>query len=155
MSGALDFSTVTVQDLENLADIRVAAMRESLERVGRFDEARARQRLRDQFNGPASRSIDLNGERVGFYCMTQEVDGFHLHNLYLLPGVSGQGLGSQVLRQLIARADAQNQPMHLVALRESDANRFYLRHGFVLVREDEWDLYYTRPAHSSHTVATR
>ncbi|WP_283149844.1 GNAT family N-acetyltransferase [Silvimonas soli] len=153
MSGTLDFSAVTANDLENLADIRVAAMRESLERVGRFDENRARQRMRDQFNATATQSINLNGERVGFYCMTHEADGLHLHNFYLLPSVSGQGLGSRVLRHLMDVADAQNQPMHLAALRDSDANRFYVRHGFVLAREEEWDLYYTRPALTVKTAA--
>ena len=27
-------------------------------------------------------------------------------------------------------------------LRDSDANRFYARQGFVLVEQSEWDLYY-------------
>ena len=34
----------------------------------------------------------------------------------------------------------------MTALKHSDANRFYLRHGFVLKAEGEWDLYYLRPA---------
>jgi len=34
--------------------------------------------------------------------------------------------------------------VHLVALRESASNRFYQRHGFVQVREEEWDIYDVR-----------
>jgi len=30
------------------------------------------------------------------------------------------------------------------ALKDSDANRFYARRGFVLVEQSEWDLYYVR-----------
>jgi len=32
------------------------------------------------------------------------------------------------------------------ALRGSDSNRFYRRHGFVQTAESEWDIDYLRPA---------
>ena len=32
------------------------------------------------------------------------------------------------------------------ALRGSDSNRFYQRHGFVQIEESEWDIEYLRPA---------
>ena len=34
----------------------------------------------------------------------------------------------------------------LLALRGSDANRFYLRHGFTVQAQTEWDIAYERPA---------
>ena len=37
------------------------------------------------------------------------------------------------------------KPFVVGALRGSDANRFYARHGFVLSAESEWDLTYLRP----------
>lgn len=43
------FETVLESDFEELVDFRMAAMRESLERVGRFDPTRARERLRSTF----------------------------------------------------------------------------------------------------------
>jgi len=46
---ALQFDPVTADDFEALLAIRTAAMRPSLEPVGRFDPARSRQRLRDSF----------------------------------------------------------------------------------------------------------
>jgi hypothetical protein len=37
--------------------------------------------------------------------------------------------------------------LHVGALRGSDSNRFYLRHGFVLEKKmGEWDNTYVRPA---------
>ncbi|RMN79860.1 hypothetical protein ALQ56_05513, partial [Pseudomonas syringae pv. papulans] len=44
-----DITLVTVQpeDFETLVAIRIEAMRESLERVGRFDPVRARERFRE------------------------------------------------------------------------------------------------------------
>jgi len=69
-----------------------------------------------------------------------------LEHLYLLPAECGQGLGSQVMRHIIAQADAAGLALRVGALRGSDANRFYRRHGFVQVAETEWDIDYLRPA---------
>jgi GNAT superfamily N-acetyltransferase len=137
---------VSVADLEDLCEIRVQAMQPSLERIGRFDDARARQRFRDQFRPADTRLISVDNTRAGFYCLIRQDDGFYLQNLYLLPGQSGRGLGTAVLRSILAEADAAGLPVHLEVLIESDAARFYERHGFVKLREDGVDLYYQRAA---------
>ncbi|VVE84806.1 GNAT family N-acetyltransferase [Pandoraea sputorum] len=41
----LTFSPTTQSDADLLASLRIAAMRESLERIGRFDPQRARERF--------------------------------------------------------------------------------------------------------------
>ena len=59
---------------------------------------------------------------------------------------SRPGLGGRTLKRLLAQADAQGLPLRVGALRDSDSNRFYQRHGFVQVDESEWDIEYLRPA---------
>ena len=54
--------------------------------------------------------------------------------------------GTAVLADVLARADASRLPVRVGALRGRDANRFYLRHGFELRDEGEWDNHYLRPA---------
>jgi hypothetical protein len=49
-----------------------------------------------------------------------------------------------VLATVFAEADRQGLHLQVGALRDSGSNRFYLRHGFVLVKEEEWDNYYVR-----------
>jgi hypothetical protein len=41
-------------------------------------------------------------------------------------------------------ANAKALPIRVGALRESDSNRFYTRHGFVLVEQGEFDNFYIR-----------
>ncbi|GGP18350.1 GNAT family N-acetyltransferase [Silvimonas iriomotensis] len=137
---------VSAADLEDLCEIRVRAMRPSLERIGRFDDTRARQRFRNQFRPGQTQLILVDGECAGFFCLIREEGGFYLQNLYLLPGLSGHGLGSAVLRQILDEADAAGLPVRLEVLIESDATRFYERHGFVQLRQDGVDLFYQRPA---------
>jgi ribosomal protein S18 acetylase RimI-like enzyme len=144
LSTRVTFSAVSVADFEEMVAFRIAAMRESLERVGRFDAERARERLRKSFQPAQSEFILLDGQRVGFYTFRPEQDGFHLDHLYVHPSFQSRGIGSHVLRHLLAQSDARKEPVYLGALRDSPSNRFYLRHGFIQTAEDEWDIYYQR-----------
>lgn len=141
---SIAYAEVTDADFDELVALRIAAMRESLERVGRFDPERARQRLRNSFYPAYSKVIIVDGQRIGFYTFRPADDSFHLDHLYVHPDHQARGIGSQVLGLLLAQSDACQKPVHLGALRDSASNRFYQRHGFVKTSEDEWDIYYTR-----------
>lgn len=142
----ITFAAVTNTDFDALAELRIAAMRESLERVGRFDPERARERLRNSFDPEHTQVILVDGACVGFYSLRPVDDKLHLDHLYVHPDFQSQGIGSHVMKRLMAEADARELSMYLGALRESASNRFYQRHGFVKTREDEWDIYYVRDA---------
>jgi GNAT superfamily N-acetyltransferase len=133
-------------DFEALLALRMAAMRESLEKVGRFDPQRARERLSRGYLPAYTRHIRLQGELVGFVVLVPREKDWLLDHLYIHPSTQAQGIGSWVLDRVLQEADAQHMAVSVTALKHSDANRFYLRHGFVLQAEGEWDLYYLRPA---------
>ena len=133
-------------DFEALLALRMAAMRESLEKVGRFDPHRARERLSRGYLPAYTRHILQHGELVGFVVVVPREHDWLLDHLYIHPSGQGQGIGSWVLDQVLQEADAQRKAVSVTALKHSDANRFYLRHGFVLQAEGEWDLYYLRSA---------
>ena len=132
-------------DAAALVALRIAAMRPSLERIGRFDPVRARERFLAGFSPAHTRHIIVGGERVGFVVVKPRDGGLLLDHLYLQPGHQGQGIGSAVLALIFAEADGLGRRLRVGALRGSDANRFYARHGFVAVEEGEWDVYYERP----------
>ncbi len=127
-----------------LADLRVAAMRESLERVGRFDPTRARERLRSSFSPEHTRSIRFEDNLVGFYAIRPTPEGLQLDHLYVHPDYQGRRIGAVVLETIFALADQRGQSVFVGALKGSDSNRFYQRHGFVQNGESEWDVYYVR-----------
>lgn len=135
---------VSPGDFDQLVAIRIAAMRDSLERLGRFDPARARQRLADSFVPEQTRWIRFDDVPVGFVAVRPEATALHLDHLYIVPQAQGQGVGGFVLQLVIAEAEKARLPLHLGALRGSDSNRFYQRHGFEVVGEDTWDIYYVR-----------
>jgi len=138
------FTPVVEDDFDALAALRLEAVRPSLERLGRFDPARSRERLRDGFSPSHARHIEIEAHRAGFFVLRPRADGLHLEHLYVRPMFQGGGLGAAVLAHVFEQADAQAVPVHVGALRGSASNRFYVRHGFRLVAEEPLDNRYVR-----------
>ena len=140
----LSVGSVAAGDFEPMADLRAEALRESLERLGRFDPVRVRERLRSAFEPACMRHILISGERVGYLTLIPHAgsNSLRLHHLYIHPASQGRGVGTWALEWVKAQGRAAGQDITLGALRGSDANRFYLRHGFRLVEEQEFDLEY-------------
>ena len=65
-----------------------------------------------------------------------------LDHLYIHPTEQGAGLGGVVLERIKALAVSMGLPIKLGALKESPANQFYRKHGFVKTHEEDWDNYY-------------
>jgi GNAT superfamily N-acetyltransferase len=140
----LSLQPVDSSDFEAMLALRIDAMRPSLERVGRFDVARSRERLSAGFVVPYMHHIVLDGDqRIGFVTLKPEdSDALRLDHLYLRTGFQGLGIGEWVLEWAKSQAREQRLDIKLTALVKSDANRFYLRHGFVLEGDEGVDLHY-------------
>lgn len=151
-SGETEVSTVTEwalrpalpDDVEAIAELRAVVMRPDLERLGRYDEHRVRQRLRDAYAPEHTSVVEADGAFAGCVTLRPAEDGWWLENFLLSPGLQGRGIGSAVLDGLLARADAERVPVRLNVLRGSAARRLYERHGFALEREDPIDVFLVR-----------
>lgn len=75
----------SLSDLETLVQMRIAAMRESLERLGRFDPQRARERFAASFAAERCHFILSDGQPVGFIQSQSHGDHLRLQHLYVLP----------------------------------------------------------------------
>lgn len=135
-------------DFDALLELRIEAMRESLERIGRFDRERSVARFRSSFVSADTKKILCDNALVGFSSMTRKADHFHLSHLYIMPGHQCQGIGSLAMEEMIRISNEVSLPIRLGALNESKSNEFYQRHGFVVTSESEWDTYYERPVNS-------
>ena len=154
MTLAFSFVPVTEVDFDELVALRIATMRPSLERVGRFNPQTATARFRKTFRPADTRRIVVDGVGagcVGFWVEPLDAAGvdqscaMRIEHFYIAAPFQGQGLGGAVLQRLFESAPEGVALFRVGALRDSDANRFYRRHGFVTVSEDEWDIAYERP----------
>ncbi|MEV6955060.1 GNAT family N-acetyltransferase [Streptomyces sp. NPDC051183] len=121
-------------------------MRDDLERLGRYDEVRVRQRLREGFSAAHSSVIVIDGAVAGSVTVRPAGGGLVVEHLYLDPRHQGRGVGSRVLRGVLERADAEGVDVRLTVLRGSAARGLYERHGFVVEDEDAVDVHMVRAA---------
>ena len=83
---AVTLELAKAEDAPLLADLRVAAMRPSLEAAGRFDPERARARFMDTFDPSVTWHVLHEGQRVGVVVVRHQPDGMLLDHLYIEPG---------------------------------------------------------------------
>jgi GNAT superfamily N-acetyltransferase len=134
-----------MSEADVLADIRLEAMRPSLEAVGRFDPVRARARFLDGFIPEDTQVLCVAGRTAGVQVVRRRPDHLYLDHLYVHPEFQGLGLGRRVMQRLKEEARAAGLPIRLTALNGSRSNDFYRRCGFRAVAADaldtvhEWD----------------
>ncbi|KOU34985.1 acetyltransferase [Streptomyces sp. WM6378] len=131
-------------DVEPIVELRAVVMRPDLERLGRFDEHRVRQRFRDAFVPEHMSVVLADGAFAGCVALRPAEDGQWLEHFFLAPRLQGRGLGSAVLRAMLNRADADGLVVRLNVLQGSAARRLYERHGFTVETEDPVDVFMVR-----------
>lgn len=139
-------TSVVPDDFEAMVALRIAAVRESLERLGRFDPVRARAWLTAGFVPQDMHHIVVDGQRVGFTTLRPDdavtPSTLKLDHLYVLSAFQSQGLGAWVLNWAKTQAIAAQIDITLSMFTLSDDNFFYLRHGFVQTGESDFDIDY-------------
>jgi GNAT superfamily N-acetyltransferase len=131
-------------DFEPLLALRIEVMREHLERVFRYHPERARRVFREHFHEPGLRLILVDDATIGCVGFRIGAAEIRLDSFYLDRRHHNTGLGSTILKVLLAEADALGLPIRLEVLNGSKADRLYLRHGFVKLSEDAVEGTYER-----------
>ncbi|GAB2837522.1 GNAT family N-acetyltransferase [Lentzea nigeriaca] len=134
----------SISDVEAVAELRAVVLKADLDRLGRYDEQRVRQRLRDGFDAAHTEVIEVDGLFAGCVALRPAEDAHWLEHFYLDPQQQGQGVGSAVLRELLERCDRSGVVVRLNVLQGSSAQRLYARHGFTVDTEDPVDVFMVR-----------
>ncbi len=124
--------------------LSIRVMREHLERLGRFDPARRRARMRRQFDAGILHIIEQDGAMAGCIGVEDGPGAVEIHSLFLDAHAQGRGLGEAVFRAILARHPGR--PFRIEVLKQSPARRFWERQGFALVGQAEFDWLMHRPA---------
>ncbi len=115
-------------------------MRSDLERLGRWDPVRVRQRFLTGFQPAHTFVVDVGASAAGVIAVRPESDEQWIEHFYLAPEYQGQGLGGAVLRHVL-EAKRDRRPFRLNVLQGSPARRLYERNGFVQEHEDSIDVF--------------
>ncbi len=119
-------------------------LRADLERLGRFDPVRVRQRFLSGFDADSTQVIRVGEADAGSIAMRSDGGSRCLEHFYLKPEFQGTGIGSSVLKaQLAASGDAET--IRLNVLQWSRARGLYDHFGFIVERQDAVDVFMVRP----------
>jgi ribosomal protein S18 acetylase RimI-like enzyme len=126
-------------------------MREAIEKTWGWDEAWQRYDFERRFQQYLVSIIEADGRDAGCLWVESSPDSIYLADFQVLPELQGRGIGTSVLRALIAEATARGVPVELSVLQMNPrARRLYERLGF-RVTEESGPFIRMRHAHEATT----
>ncbi|MFT5704852.1 MAG: GNAT superfamily N-acetyltransferase [Shewanella sp.] len=133
----------SAEDRGFLLALRTSTMVDHLEEAGIFlTQKEHLSRLDEAYD--CSYLIIIEEETVGTLKFRERVDQFEVMQLQIAPTHQGYGLGKMVLARVIQWSVSANKPVALTVLKANPAKELYLRLGFNLVGEDEYEFHMLR-----------
>jgi ribosomal protein S18 acetylase RimI-like enzyme len=128
------FRPAVEADLPFLVALRIATMTPHLERQGLAIDA-DEHRQRAAFRLDAAAIVECDGQAAGVIKVLQDGTTWTIEQFQVAPEHQGRGLGTTVLRAVIADARASGALLRLSVLKRNPAARLYARLGFRTLSE--------------------
>jgi ribosomal protein S18 acetylase RimI-like enzyme len=127
----------TQSDREFCYQVKKAALGNYVAQVWGWDESFQREFHHRDFDAVRPDVVVYQNAGIGTLEITRHSDHIHLGEFYLLPQFQRQGIGTILLRQVLAEATAGGLPVCLEVLKNNPVQSLYKRHGFVIVGQRE------------------
>ena len=130
-------------DARWIAELRAVVLRPDLERLGRFDPVRVRQRFLSAFDPAVTWIVLVGDQEAGSIAVRPDAGSLWIEHFYLRADCQGSGIGSAVLQRQLSVGQG-DRPFRLNVLQGSRAQALYERHGFVVESQDAVDVFMVR-----------
>ncbi len=107
---------------------------------GQWDEIVQRGFFEKKWDPAHYQIVTWRGANVGAIAVQRNADHVFLSEILIDPVWQNQGLGSEIVRQVIAEASVRNLPVRLQVLRKNRARSLYERLGFAVTGRTETHL---------------
>ena len=87
---------------------------------------------RASFRPATHRVIQADGQDIGCVALEETADHVWVDSLYILPGWQNRGIGTRIVRDIVASAGGKSVRLNVLAV--NPARRFYQRMGFVVTQ---------------------
>ena len=125
-------------DREWLYALHCATMRDVVERTWGWDEAWQRAHFDSRFAPAAISVVTVAGRDVGVLSLQARPAELYVAALEIAPEMQGRGLGTAVMRRVLADAASRGLPVTLQVLKANEgARRLYERLGFQVTGQVE------------------
>ena len=128
-------------DMELLMRIGHEGIRPYVQEVWGWDQADQERRFAASFDPDITHVVQVNGRDVGFLAVAHNDDRVFLTGIYLDKEVRRQGVGAELIRDLIERCRDLRKPLRLRVLHCNPAQHLYHRLGFQVIDSTETHIY--------------
>jgi GNAT superfamily N-acetyltransferase len=111
-------------------EVKRAALGPYVEQVWGWDEPVQQAFHAREWDARRTDIIVIDGEDAGTVQFVRREADCLLGEFYLLPRFQRQGVGSRLMRRMLATADAEGLPVRLQVIKINPAKALYERHGF-------------------------
>ncbi len=126
-----------------LFDLRKQTMVKHLEKAGIYlSDQEHMARVNKHFE--ASKIIIKSGKRIGLLKCLETLTNIEIMQLQIAPQFQGMGIGKYLVNELISKATLESKNISLNVLKENPAKHLYLRCGFTIISEDEYEFHMKR-----------
>lgn len=132
----LSFRPATDADDEFAFELRKATEHDLVTQTFGWDEALQRALHRQEWKSGLPTLICADDQPIGTYMLHDKNDTLYFSRFFILPAYQGQGIGSQVLRDITEFSNQAKRPCLLCYLQGNRAAHLYQRFGFQVYRED-------------------
>lgn len=129
------------QDFTFARDVYFATMRGIIESLFGWDQVREEENFASFFKLDETRIITADGRNVGWIQEQIDDTSINLGSFHVITEMQRRGIGTHVLRRLLACAADQSKATTLAVVKINPARHFYERHGFRITHEDKHKFY--------------
>jgi GNAT superfamily N-acetyltransferase len=142
-TGQIDLRPAHAGDFAFARQLYYETMRWIVERRSGWDQAREDASFAKQFKLDEVEIILVEGREGGWLQTQNDSGAITLGQLYITPALQRRGIGTEILKRVIARAKGRGKSVLLSVVKINPARRLYERHGFRVTHEDR-DKFYMR-----------
>ncbi len=142
-SAAIALRPACPQDFDYCAKLYFAGMAQIIRQLN-LDIRRQAASFQKQWEPAQVQVITLQGADVGWLQIAQTGDSLFLSQLFVDTPFQRQGVGTEVMRQLIRDASAAGHAVTLAVAKINPALELYQRLGFKITHEDDLKFYMRR-----------
>jgi len=125
----------TLADREFLRSLHHACYRRWVEPIWGWDEVDQDRRFDETFTVAGRSIVELAGDPIGTLKTSRQGQWLVVDDIEVNPGHQGRGIGTRLLRGIVAEADRAHVAVRLRVLHMNPARRLYDRLGFVVEGE--------------------
>ena len=135
MLSSLGYRPATESDIDFLYTLRLATMKEYVDKTWGWDDAYQHSHLRKNYVPAKVQILTLNGQDIGMLSVEERNEDIFLKTIEIHPAFQNKGIGTAIITQIIADGFHKRKPVRLQVLKVNPAKRLYDRLGFSVIEE--------------------